>query len=51
MIVKLNETYYHYCDIDGATVDAFKTATSMGQFFNASIKGHFDCRTGNVPSY
>jgi hypothetical protein len=49
MIVKLNETYYHYCDIDSATVDAFKAADSMGRFFNASIKGHFDCRTGHVP--
>jgi len=51
MIVKLNETYYHYCDIDSATVEAFKAAYSMGRFFNASIKGHFDCRSGNVPSY
>jgi KTSC domain len=51
MIVKLNETYYHYCDIDDATVEALKAASSMGRFFNATIKGHFDCRTGTVPSY
>jgi hypothetical protein len=51
MVVKLNETYYHYCDIDRATVDAFRAADSMGRFFNASIKGHFDCQTGRVPSY
>lgn len=51
MIVQLNETYYHYCDIDSMTVDAFKTAELMGRYFNASIKGHFDCRTGTVPSY
>jgi hypothetical protein len=51
MIVKLNETYYHYCDIDSTTVDAFTAADSMGRFFNASIKGHFECRTGRVPSY
>ena len=51
MIVKLNETYYHYCDIDSATVDAFDAANSMGRFYNASIKGHFDCRTGHVPTY
>jgi KTSC domain len=50
MIVRLNDTYYHYCDIDNATVDAFKAADSMGRFFNASIKGNFDCRTGHVPS-
>jgi hypothetical protein len=51
MIVQLNETCYHYCDIDKSTVDAFNAAESMGRFFNASIKGHFDCRTGHVPSY
>jgi hypothetical protein len=50
MLVKLNETYYHYCDIDTATVDAFEGADSMGRYFNASIKGHFDCRTGHVPA-
>ena len=37
--------------IDKSTVDAFNAAESMGRFFNASIKGHFDCRTGHVPSY
>ncbi len=29
MIVKLKETYYHYCDIDSTTVDAFKAADSI----------------------
>jgi hypothetical protein len=51
MIVKLKDTYYHYCDIDKATVDSFKAADSMGRYFNASIKSHFDCRTGHVPAY
>jgi hypothetical protein len=49
MVVKLNETYYHYCDIDSTTVDAFNTAASMGRFFNDAIRGHFDCRNGHVP--
>jgi hypothetical protein len=51
MIVSLNGTYYHYCGIDNATVDAFKAADSMGRFFNASIKGNFDCKTGHVPTH
>ena len=51
MIVLLNETYYHYCRIDKPTVDAFTAADFMGRFFNASIKGHFDCRAGYVPVY
>jgi KTSC domain len=51
MLVQLKDTYYHYCDIDRSTVEAFNAAESMGRFFNASIKGHFDCRTGHVPRY
>lgn len=51
MIVLLKETYYHYCDIDKATLQAFEAADSMGRYYNATIKGHFDCRTGHVPAY
>ena len=39
------------CDIDSVTVDAFEAAESMGRYLNASIKSHFDCQTGRVPSY
>jgi KTSC domain len=51
MIIQLYQTYYHYCDIDSVTVDAFEAAESMRRSFNASIKGHFDCQTGTEPSY
>jgi hypothetical protein len=51
MIVLLKETYYHYCDIDKATLEAFEAADSIGRYYNATIKGHFDCRTGHVPAY
>jgi hypothetical protein len=51
MVISLNGTYYHYCEIDQATVGALKSAVSMGRYYNASIKGRFDCRTHRVPSY
>jgi hypothetical protein len=51
MIVLLKETYYHYCDVDNATHAAFIDAVSMGRYFNAAVKGHFDCRIGHVPAY
>jgi hypothetical protein len=51
MVVNLNGTYYHYCDIDEGTVNSFLAAPSMGRFFNASIKGNFACTTGHVPTY
>ena len=52
MIILLQNTYYHYCEIDPTTVKALMKAPSMGQFYNARIKGaSFDCRTHKVPQY
>jgi hypothetical protein len=51
MLIKLNETWYHYCAIDAGTVDGLKNTESMGRYFNGSIKGHFDCRTNPPPKY
>lgn len=51
MLINLNGTYYHYCQIDPETVTALKTADSMGRYFNAEVKGHFDCRNNRVPIY
>ncbi len=51
MVIGLQGTYYHYCEIDAGTVAALRGAESMGRYFNASIKGRFDCRTNRVPAY
>jgi hypothetical protein len=51
MIILLQSTYYHYCEIDAATVRDLIDAPSLGRYFNANIKGNFDCRTKRVPSY
>jgi len=56
MLISLRGTYYHYCELPGATFDAFLAAPSMGQFYNQRIKGTgsdgpFDCRTHQVPTY
>jgi hypothetical protein len=51
MIIGLQGTYYHYCEIDAGTVAALRGAESMGRFFNSNIKGRFDCRTHRVPAY
>ena len=51
MLINLNGTYYHYCQIDPETVTALKTADSMGRYFNAEVKGHFDCRINQMPTY
>ncbi len=51
MVIGLQGTYYHYCAIDAGTVAALRGAESMGRFYNANIKGNFDCRTRRVPAY
>jgi hypothetical protein len=56
MIINLRGTNYHYCELPTATYDALIIAPSMGQFYNANIKGSgkdgpYDCRTHRVPSY
>ena len=51
MLISLNGTFYHYCEIDAGTVSSLLNAPSMGRFYNASIKGNFDCRTNRVPWY
>lgn len=56
MLILLNKTWYHYCEIDAGTVSSLIKADSVGRFYNAKIKGTgkdgpFDCRTHKVPNY
>ncbi len=51
MLIKLQDTWYHYCEIDPATVNALIRAESVGRFYNATVKGRFDCRVHRVPAY
>jgi KTSC domain len=39
MIVQSNSVFSHYCDVPQATRDSFLNAPSMGQYYNANIKG------------
>jgi len=43
MIIRLRDTYYDYCNIPESTVTALLMADSMGRFFNAHVKGNYDC--------
>ncbi|WP_289509291.1 KTSC domain-containing protein [Hydrogenophaga sp. 2FB] len=54
MVIRLKTTYYHYCEIDPATVQGLQGAGSKRQFFEARIRGSgsdgpFDCRTHPIP--
>ena len=56
MLILLNKTWYHYCEIGEGTVSSLIKADSIGRYYNANIKGTgkdgpFDCRTHKVPKY
>jgi phosphatidylethanolamine-binding protein (PEBP) family uncharacterized protein len=46
MLILLNNTWYHYCEVDERTVASLISAGSVERVYNATIKdGPFDCRT------
>jgi len=57
MLIKLNDTWYHYCAVDAASIGKLVHASSVGtqynQFFRShdGVHGPFDCRDHPVPSY
>jgi hypothetical protein len=51
MLISLNGTWYHYCEIPQRIIAALKQADSMGRYYNSDIKGQFDCRIHRVPNY
>ncbi len=51
MIVKLKETYYHYCGMPKSAWISFGDASSFGSYYTDRIKGDFDCRNNFIPSY
>jgi len=51
VIVNLQGTYYHYCEVPAGTVAQWRKSDSLGRFFDTRVKGNFDCRVNRVPSY
>lgn len=51
MIINLQGTNYHYCDVPKSTWESFQNADSFGSDYNSYIKGNFDCRDYDVPNY
>jgi len=50
LVVLLDSTYYHYCNIPKAVVEQWLAAPSQGRFYGEYIKGNFDCRLGGIPT-
>ena len=51
LLVSLKGTYYHYCSIPKGVVSNWRNASSLGRYYNYSIKGNYDCRVNPVPNY
>ena len=51
LLIRLGNTWYHYCNVPDETVTALIEAESAGRYFNANVRGKFDCRTNQPPRY
>ena len=51
LLVRLKNTYYHYCSILSSVVTHWRQSPSLGRYYNHNIKGNYDCRVNPIPSY
>jgi hypothetical protein len=57
MLIKLSDTWYHYCAVDRTSFDSLIKAASVGTYYNQNFRSHgpihglFDCRDHPVPNY
>jgi len=50
-LVRLKDTFYHYCGIPNKVVDEWSNSNSLGQFYQRNVKGRYDCRNAVVPTF
>ena len=51
LVVRLKNTFYHYCGIPDGVVKNWIGSSSLGRYYNYHVKGNFDCRINYVPDY
>lgn len=51
LLIQLGSSWYDYCDVPYATVQGLLEAESLARYFNANVRGQFDCRANQVPRY
>jgi hypothetical protein len=51
VVVRLRDTYYHYCEVPRDVVKGWGNSASLGRYYNAKIKGRYDCRLLYMPAY
>ena len=50
LILKLNETYYEYCNVSNSVWESLKLADSFGSYYNSKIKNRFYCLENDIES-
>lgn len=50
-VVKLKNTYYHYCQIPANVISNWRKAISLDTYYYSNVKGNYDCRVYRVPTY
>ena len=51
LILKMNWTYYHRCEVPRYVWNDFKNADSKWTYYNKYIKWEYDCRYATIPIY
>lgn len=51
LLVRLKNTYYHYCAIPNNIVGQWMESSSLGRYYNSYIRGNYDCRINPIPRY
>jgi hypothetical protein len=51
LLVRIRETYYHYCSIPSRTIEQWIESASLERYYRTYIRGNYDCRINPIPSY
>ena len=51
MIIQLGSHYLHYCNVESHKVFGLLHAKSVARYFNAEIKGRYNCNAQTTPPY
>lgn len=51
LLVRLKNTFYHYCGINKQVIKTWVNSSSLGRYYLNNIKGNYDCRVYPLPNY
>jgi hypothetical protein len=51
MVVREDDRWRHFCEVEAVTAERFLAAPAMDRFFGSMIEGRHDCKPATVPKY